>query len=400
MTDDRHDPLWAVTKPDPARRPPVEGSETATTGPAVVSADVPTQAVPAAAPPPETPPVRRHELDEHLMALGVPVDEMPTVAVPAVGPETDPAEPADPAGDDTADGASAARSGDDTPVGASAPDAATPSVADPESEPTVPVAVGAPVDPVSRPSWSSPSRRPHTDPGDDPRQRNAAILTSPLLDPTPPGVRRVRVRRRHSWRRRILGLVGVLLLGVAGYYVISLFQVFSTGNTDHRSPSEVIVVLGAAQYDGRPSPQLQARLDHAVELYEEEVAPVVFVTGGKRPGDRFTEAETSRDYLMARGVPELAILMESEGTSTWESLSNVSGALDELGLDDVVIVTDPYHSLRAKLMGEELGLTAHVSPTRTSPVTGGANFWRHAREAGGVAVGRIIGFGRLDRLLS
>jgi uncharacterized SAM-binding protein YcdF (DUF218 family) len=209
----------------------------------------------------------------------------------------------------------------------------------------------------------------------------------------------MRFRRRRSWRGRLLGLVGVLAVAALGYYTISIFQVWSTGTTDHREPADVIAVLGAAQYDGRPSPQLRARLDQAVVLYEEGVAPVVFVTGGKQEGDRFTEAEASRDYLVRQGVPAAAILLESEGSSTWESLQNMSGVLGPLGLDDVIIVTDPYHSLRAKLMGEELGMTAHVSPTRTSPVQGGAAFWRHVREAGGVAVGRLTGFSRLDRLL-
>ncbi len=161
---------------------------------------------------------------------------------------------------------------------------------------------------------------------------------------------------------------------------------------------DAIVVMGAAQYDGRPSPQLQARLDHVVDLWPEGYAPLVVATGGNRPGDRFTEAEASAKYLTENGVPESAILLESEGTSSYESLTGVESLLAERGLDTVLIVTDPYHALRSKLIAEEVGLTAHVSPTPTSVVTGSKALERHLTEAAGVAVGRIIGFDRLDDL--
>ena len=111
-------------------------------------------------------------------------------------------------------------------------------------------------------------------------------------------------------------------------------------------------MLGAAQYDGRPSPQLAARLDHALELYDEGVAPVVMVTGGNQPGDRFTEAEASANYLVDRGVPETAIMREDAGHTTYESLDAAADQLLDAGLDDVVLVTDPYHSLRSRLIAE------------------------------------------------
>lgn len=204
-------------------------------------------------------------------------------------------------------------------------------------------------------------------------------------------------KRRRRWWPTVLVLVVVALVG---YYVISLYQVWTTGLSDHRRPTDVIVVLGAAQYDGRPSPQLAARLDHAADLFDEELAPLVFVTGGNQPGDRYTEAKASQLYLLALGVPESAILMEDTGSSTWESLVNVADRLGEMGLDDVILVTDPYHSLRTKLMAEELGLVAHSSATRTSPVNGGEAFLRHLREAAGVAAGRILGWERLVSLTS
>jgi len=164
-------------------------------------------------------------------------------------------------------------------------------------------------------------------------------------------------------------------------------------------------VLGVAQYDGRPSPQLAARLDHVVTLWNDDVAPSVVVTGGNQPGDRFTEAEASRDYLIDRGVPEEVILMEDEGSTTYESLDAVAVLLQGLrsGSGDgdrveVVVVTDPYHAYRSKLTAQEVGLKAHVSSTPTSVVTGWTSLRRQVIEAAGVSLGRIVGFGRLSDL--
>ncbi len=204
--------------------------------------------------------------------------------------------------------------------------------------------------------------------------------------------------RRWSWKRWVLvgaaGVFGLCLL----YYVVTLIQVMRAGRVQDPDPAEAIIVLGAAQYDGRPSPQLAARLDHVVELYDEGVAPVVMVTGGNQPGDRFTEAEASANYLSDRGVPESAIMRENAGHTTFESLDAAADQLLAAGRDDVVVVTDPYHSLRSRLIADEVGLNASVSPTPTSVVTGWSSFKRELEEAGGVAVGRIIGFDRLSDL--
>jgi uncharacterized SAM-binding protein YcdF (DUF218 family) len=192
----------------------------------------------------------------------------------------------------------------------------------------------------------------------------------------------------------VAGVVGVALVA---YFALTLWWVHRVGRSDQARPVGAIVVMGAAQYDGRPSPQLAARLDHALDLYERGLAPMVVTTGGKLPTDRFTEAEASRDYLVERGVPAAAILTV-EGATTFDSLVLVA---DVLGGDDrpsVVVVTDPFHSLRARLAAEEVGLDAYVSPTRTSPVRGTAAFRREVKEAAGVAVGRLVGFRRLQRL--
>jgi uncharacterized SAM-binding protein YcdF (DUF218 family) len=204
--------------------------------------------------------------------------------------------------------------------------------------------------------------------------------------------------RRSRFGRRVLLAVAIVAVLLATYFLVSFWQVRSTGSHDDAQPVDAIVVMGAAQYDGRPSPQLAARLDHVADLWSQGLAPTVVVTGGNQPGDRFTEADASQAYLVERGVPESAVLAESTGGSTHESLENVA---DLLGDDDVAIllVTDPYHALRTKLTAEEVGFArAYVSPTPTSVVTGSNELRRQIGEAVGVAVGRIIGFGRLSGL--
>lgn len=218
-------------------------------------------------------------------------------------------------------------------------------------------------------------------------------------DPTPvegvPLVSR-KARRRRRWvMRTLLGVAAALLL-LVGYYGITLYQVWSTGHRHQSTEVDAIVVLGAAQYDGRPSPLLKARLDHAITLFEKQLAPVIVVTGGKLSGDRFTEAYASRKYLRQHGVPASAILSESEGHSTWQSLEGVASLLTKrTKRPTVLLVTDPFHSLRAKLIAEELHLRAYVSSTTSSPWGSGTQFRKSLKEAAGIALGRIIGFHRL-----
>jgi uncharacterized SAM-binding protein YcdF (DUF218 family) len=214
-----------------------------------------------------------------------------------------------------------------------------------------------------------------------------------VADPTPvAGIPIVRYRR---WPRRLLIGVIVFVLLAISYYTVTLLQVHFTGRSDQTRPVDAIVVMGAAQYDGRPSPQLAARLDHAVDLWAQGVAKVVVVTGGNQPGDRFTEAEASANYLIDRGVPADVILQETVSHSTYASLDGVATLLHQRGLFRVLLVSDPFHSLRARLTAQELGLVAYVSPTRTSPVRGNAATMREMQEAAGIALGRIVGFKRL-----
>lgn len=210
--------------------------------------------------------------------------------------------------------------------------------------------------------------------------------------------------RDHGAARSVVARLGLGVLAIVAvttvYFGATLWWVHTVGESDQRREVDAIVVLGAAQYDGRPSPQFAARLDHVVEVWRDGAAPLVVTTGGSRPGDRFTEAEAGRRYLVDRGVPESAIV-EVGGATSFESLSAVRTVLgDRLGESArVLLVSDPFHSLRIRLIAQELGLTAYVSPTRSSPVDGRAALWRELREASGVGLGRLIGFRRLERLI-
>jgi uncharacterized SAM-binding protein YcdF (DUF218 family) len=165
-------------------------------------------------------------------------------------------------------------------------------------------------------------------------------------------------------------LIGGLVLGLGAVALIGFatFRIWETGARDERRAAGAIVVLGAAQYDGRPSPVFEARLEHAVSLYHDGLAPLLIVTGGKRPGDRITEAETARRYAVGHGVPDAAIVLEDRGRSTRESLDSVVDILAARGIGDAIFVSDPTHMFRVLRIARDGGITALGSPTRTSPV--------------------------------
>ena len=152
-------------------------------------------------------------------------------------------------------------------------------------------------------------------------------------------------------------------------------------------------MLGAAQYNGRPSPVLKARLDHALELYEAKVAPTIVLTGGRQPGDAFTEASAGAAYLLRLGIPESALLLESQGRNSWESLAAAAQILRDQDKTEVVLVSSPYHSLRVEQIADEVGLDGHASPAKDAPDR--ATFGHLSRETMAVALGRIIGYHRL-----
>ncbi|MGM0818255.1 MAG: YdcF family protein [Actinomycetota bacterium] len=202
-------------------------------------------------------------------------------------------------------------------------------------------------------------------------------------------------RRTGSW----LGTtVAVVLLAGLGYLALTAAQVWWSARTDSPAEADAIVVLGAAQYDGHPSAALQGRLDHAAWLYEAGRAPRIVVTGGSREGDRFTEAEAGALYLHASGVPGEAIERETTGASTFTSLASVARYLRPEGVTSVIVVSDPFHSHRAKAIAREVGFEASASASTTSPFQGTAGLVQWARETAAVAVGRLIGYRRLESL--
>ena len=173
-----------------------------------------------------------------------------------------------------------------------------------------------------------------------------------------------------TWRSRLRDLLLVALafiIGGAALTAFAVYRVWDVGQHDNRRKVDAIVVLGAAQYNGRPSAVLAARLDHAIELYEEGYAPYFVVTGGKLPGDRLTEAATERNYAVARGVPASAILGETTGRTTLESIQNVRALFDAHGLHTALFVSDRTHMLRVLRLAADQGIEAWASPTTTSP---------------------------------
>jgi uncharacterized SAM-binding protein YcdF (DUF218 family) len=190
------------------------------------------------------------------------------------------------------------------------------------------------------------------------------------------------------WAIRIaLGLLAVVVL----YIGITFAQVWWASRQNDTAPASAIVVMGAAQWNGSPSPVLKGRLDHAADLFKQGVAPVVIVAGGKQPGDKVTQGLVSFEYLRSKGIPESAIKIEVDGTNSYEELSSTAFIMRQAGLSqDVVIVTDPYHAYRSAEIADEVGLSAHVSPTK-----GSSTFSDYVRETGAVAIGRIINYRRL-----
>ncbi|HEX2779135.1 MAG TPA: YdcF family protein [Gemmatimonadaceae bacterium] len=171
-----------------------------------------------------------------------------------------------------------------------------------------------------------------------------------------------------KWRVARRTVLAALLLVVAGW-VFTMAEIVATGNRDEARPASAIVVLGAAQYVGRPSPVLRARLDHAIGLWREGMAPRVIFTGGRGEGDTTSEAAVSRRYALRRGVPDSAIVLETRGRTTRESLSGVATIMKGQARRDVILVSDPFHMLRLSILARRFGLEPLTSPTRTSPIS-------------------------------
>ena len=203
--------------------------------------------------------------------------------------------------------------------------------------------------------------------------------------------------RPRRFLRRLLRVAVVLALLLAVYVGGTFVQVYRSSRHDGATHADAIIVLGAAQYDGRPSPVLRDRLDHALELYRLGYAPTVVLTGGRQEGDRFTEATTGYNYLRNAGVPDAALLKEVDGTSTWESLAASARFLIARGDHKVVLVTDGYHAKRVGAIADELGFDASVSPSRNR-LSAAGEAKQLFRETVAVSIGRVVGFDRLLRI--
>jgi uncharacterized SAM-binding protein YcdF (DUF218 family) len=195
--------------------------------------------------------------------------------------------------------------------------------------------------------------------------------------------------------------IGSLLNRVVGAAVLALMLLIaSTGlaiwwnaRQDSRPTSDAIVVLGSAQYNGVPSSIFEARLEHAITLYEADVAPVIVTVGGRAAGDEFTEAEAGQEYLANSGIPGDALLAVPEGVDTLESMRVVSAAFGERGWTSAVLVTDPWHAMRAERMAQDAGIEAVSSPTRQGPAveTRGTQFRYILRETAAYLLYRVTG---------
>lgn len=175
-------------------------------------------------------------------------------------------------------------------------------------------------------------------------------------------------RRRGGFSRFVRVVLGLALLATA-LWALTVAAIHLYGRRDEARRADAIVVLGAAQYDGRPSPVLRSRLDHAIALYRDGQARTIIMTGGVGPGDTVSEAVVGRRYAVRQGVPAEAILTERRGLSTLESMEAVAALMRAREMKSAVLVSDPFHMLRLKLLSVRVGIHGYTSPTRTSPIS-------------------------------
>ena len=196
-------------------------------------------------------------------------------------------------------------------------------------------------------------------------------------------------------RRVLKWLPGLLIWGLALgilYFGSTYVQVWlASGADDSQEGADAAVVLGAAQYDGEPSPVLAARLDRAFALYEAELVALIVTTGANQPGDRFTQGYAGYDYLREKGVPDEDLVVITDGASTYEELAATAVQASHYGITTVLLVSDQYHSFRLRQIAEEVGLDAALAPT-----AGSVRLTRMGRETLAAGLGRIFGYRRLD----
>jgi uncharacterized SAM-binding protein YcdF (DUF218 family) len=196
--------------------------------------------------------------------------------------------------------------------------------------------------------------------------------------------------------RLALKIFLALCAAVVLYIVVTGFQVWLTSRRYEPHQAGAIIVMGAAQYNGVPSPDLKARLNEALKLYQSGYSRLVVVTGYKEKADRFTEAEAGASYLEAAGIPASQIL-EVGGSDSYENLADAAPHLKALGVSTVLIATDGFHEDRSMAIASGLGFRPWPTPTRTSPIAGWSTVPYFAKEALDVGLGRIVGYHTLSR---
>jgi uncharacterized SAM-binding protein YcdF (DUF218 family) len=167
------------------------------------------------------------------------------------------------------------------------------------------------------------------------------------------------------------GLITLAVISSLAVFLMSVLclSIYEQGSRDEATYVDAIIVLGAAQWGGRPSPVLKARLDHAAYLYSRGIASHMILTGGVGKGEQLSEAEVSRNYILERSIPASAILMEQKGHTSLQSIRAAKRIMDEHGMKSAILVSDPFHMLRILRMAEDCGIQAHGSPTRISPIS-------------------------------
>jgi uncharacterized SAM-binding protein YcdF (DUF218 family) len=196
-----------------------------------------------------------------------------------------------------------------------------------------------------------------------------------------------------------LKILGVILAVLLVYVGVTFVQVWLTSRANDPHPANAILVFGTAANYLTPAPDLEARLDRALQLYQAGLAPVVAVTGGKRPGDRYTEGQISATWLETQpnGVPKAAIVVGS-GADSWDNVGTIAPALRARGVHSVLVVTDPFHEDRAMAIASSYGFSPSATPSEHSPIGGPLELGYLIKESVEVAVGRIIGYGTLSDL--
>jgi uncharacterized SAM-binding protein YcdF (DUF218 family) len=197
--------------------------------------------------------------------------------------------------------------------------------------------------------------------------------------------------------RLAIRIVSLFLTALVVYFAVSLVQVWLTSRHYDPHTADVIMVMGAAQYNGKPSPDLKARLNEAFKLFQDKDAPLIMLTGGKEKGDLHTEAGSGYVYLTALGVPGPDIL-QAGGNTTYQNVALAAPQLLARHATTILVTTDPFHEDRSMAIISSFGLTPSPTPTQTSPIKGWSTVPYFLKEAVGLGLGRVIGFNHLDWL--